>query len=162
MSEHDTVVDAGTRPASTHYWKTTEVRFHNFVLPTTEEREDDIISPPFTCCGYQWRLTISLTVLGPRSIGINLYNVSNKSVTIDWAISMRDIKKDKESAYYRAVKDGYESDDERHFDALPLNRVDNWIGWAQTWHTGDFIRCSAAMANLTDDGTLILVSFIHA
>ena len=121
MNVHDAnVVDVGTPPPHPiKQWETKVVRFHEFEdLP----RGELFSSPEFTCCGYQWRLSI---IIGTSLLAVFLHNMTNEDVTVEWALSIRD-SIGKEVAYY------VETDEvKRHFDAIeqPGAPLQDAAGW---------------------------------
>ena len=128
MNVHDynNVVDVGTPPLnlSSNNWETKVVRFHGFeTLPIGHNN----FSPEFTCCGYQWRLSIfRRTGLLQGRVGVYLHNMTNEDVTINWALSMRN-SNGKEVAYFSPT----DADESRHFYALeqpgaPAEAADHW------------------------------------
>ena len=121
MNVHDSnVVDVGTPPPRPiKQWETKVVRFHEFEdLP----RGELFSSPEFTCCGYQWRLSI---IIGTSLLAVFLHNMTNEDVTVEWALSIRN-SIGKEVAYY------VETDEvKRHFDAIeqPGAPLQDAAGW---------------------------------
>ena len=99
MSVHDSdVVDVGTPPQNLNDWETKVVRFHGFAnLP----RSEYIYSPEFTCCGYQW--VISIDVDTNQNMDVRLHNMTNEDVTVEeWTLSMRN-SNGNEVAHYTSM-----------------------------------------------------------
>ena len=144
MSVHDSnVVDVGTPPQnlSSYNWETKVVRFHGFAnLPIGQHN----YSPEFTCCGYQWCISIFRRAGAQGRIKAYLHNMSNEDVTVEWALSMRD-SNGKEVAYYSPP-----SDAERRFRALDLGAS---MQNAAKWGTSNFADYSDIRASL-EQGTL--------
>ena len=86
------VVDVGTPPSGWKEWQVSEVRFHNFANLSAERGEYEA-SPEFSCLGHEWTLDI---YPGGREnsaegyVAINLCNMSNKSIKIEYGFSVKD------------------------------------------------------------------------
>ena len=146
MSVHDSnVVDVGTPPLnlSSNNWETKVVRFHGFeTLPIGDNSNN--FSPEFSCCGYQWCL--SLIKFHGGSIGVYLHNMTNEDVTIEWALIMRNSNGTEDISYSPI------DHDERHFDAHELGAP---VEDADYWPSEQFADPSIDVLGL-EEGTLTI------
>ena len=87
------VVDVGTPPSGWKEWQVSEVRFHNFANLSTE-RDAYEASPVFSSLGFEWVLVIYPGGEEDSAEGytaIRLSNRSDKSIKIDWGVSVKDV-----------------------------------------------------------------------
>ena len=74
-------------------WKKFEVRFGGFAnLPS--EKGEKVLSPEFTCFGYQWRLQLypgGNNISEDGMVAVYLENLSDKSITIQNGFNIKDI-----------------------------------------------------------------------
>jgi len=96
------IVDVGTPPDDMDDWKSTVVRFHGFDS-LSARRDESVDSPEFSCFGHQWTLKLYPRGLANSSesyVSFGLYNMSNKSIEIQWSYSIRSLP----SLIYRKPK----------------------------------------------------------
>ena len=87
-------IDVGTPPSSTTSdsgWEIIQVHYHDFKNLTTT-RGEAVVSSEFTCFGHQWRLRVfpgGNTNSGDGMVSIFLFNMSNKSITLQYGFSVK-------------------------------------------------------------------------
>ena len=96
------IVHVGTPSSDFKEWTTTEVCFHNYADLSTETGEYEA-SPEFSCLGRQWKLYIHPGGRENSSEGmVAVYlrnNMSDKSIKIEWGVSVKDAAAGKEVVY---------------------------------------------------------------
>ena len=88
-------VEVGTPPSSMsndNEWEIIQIRYHDFENLTTI-RNEYVISPEFTCFGHTWCLKLypgGAVDSTDGKVGIFLFNMSNKSITLQYGFTVRD------------------------------------------------------------------------
>ena len=93
MSNSAYVIATATEVADKNVNGWFEVRFGGFAnLPS--EKGEKVLSPEFTCFGYQWRLQLypgGNNISEDGMVAVYLENLSDKSITIQYGFSIKDI-----------------------------------------------------------------------